>query len=146
MARFRPSRRAALLAAVLCSSAPAAAWAQFAVCNQSFDVVNVAIGEETGGVFETRGWWTIGTNQCANVIRDELRNRFIYVFAMDVFGQPMLRGSVPMCVARPFPPPDGVISGIEDCWLKGYEEVLFFEVDTQAVERWTLFLSPQVTR
>lgn len=120
---------------------PAAA--QFAVCNQSYDVVNVAVGEEVDGLFETRGWWTIGTNQCANVIRDELVNRFIYVFAMDVFGQPLLRGSTPMCVAMPFPPPRGRIQGIEDCWQNGYREALFFEVDTQAVERWTLFLTPE---
>lgn len=133
--------RAALVLCLLFLAAPAAA--QFAVCNQSFDVVNVAIGEEEGGVFETRGWWTIGTNQCANVIREELRNRYIYVYAMDVFGQPLLTGSVPMCVDEPFPPPRGAISGIEDCWLNGYREALFYEVDTQDQARWTLFLSPQ---
>lgn len=133
-------RFASLALAGLLAS-PAAA--QFTVCNQSFDVVNVAIGEEEGGVFETRGWWTIGTNQCANVIRQALRNRYIYVYAMDVFGQPLLRGSVSMCIDEPFPPPRGVIVGINDCWLNGFREALFYEVDTQAQVRWTLFLSPQ---
>lgn len=130
------------LVLLLCLPALPAA-AQFAVCNQSFDVVNVAIGEETEGEFETRGWWTIGTNQCANVIREELRNRFIYVYAMDVFGQPLLYGSTPMCIDTPFPQPSGAITGIRDCWVQGYKQALFYEVDTQATERWTLFLSPR---
>lgn len=134
---------AALIVALI--GVPGLARAEFAVCNQSFDVVNVAIGQEIEDSFETQGWWTIGTNQCANVIREELRNRYIYVFAMDVFGQPVLPGTVPMCVAVPFPGNRGTISGIEDCWVNGYREALFHEVDTQAVERWTLFLNPKPT-
>ena len=33
------------------------------------------------------------------------------------------------------------IDGIEACWQRGYIEAKFLEVDTQAVERWTLFLT-----
>ena len=36
----------------------APAQAEFAICNQSFDVVNVAIGQDYGGVFRTEGWIT----------------------------------------------------------------------------------------
>lgn len=149
--------------------------AQFTVCNQTLDVVNVAIGQEAGeNVFETEGWWTIGANQCADVIREELVNRFIYVYANDVFGQPVLGGPasaggaaapaeetpadetrademladqtlaadgkrlVEMCVsAKRF-----VIHGIESCWQRGHLAASFFEVDTRAVERWTVFLTP----
>lgn len=115
------------------------ACAEFAICNQSFDVVNVAIGIDVAGTFETEGWWTIGTNQCANVIKDVLRNRYIYVYAQDVFGQPILDGTTEMCVGtKRFN-----IKGIEDCWLRGHIAAPFFEVDTQAVERWTLFLTPR---
>src|SRR5688500_3992378 len=64
--------------------------AEFAVCNQTLDVVNVAIGQQVNAVFQTQGWWTIGSNQCATTIREELKNRYIYVFANDVFGQPIL--------------------------------------------------------
>lgn len=148
--------------------------AQFTVCNQTLDVVNVAIGQEAGeNVFETEGWWTIGANQCADVIREELVNRFIYVYANDVFGQPVLGGPasaggaapadetsaeetpaddtpadetlaadgkrlVEMCIsAKRF-----VIHGIESCWQRGHLAASFFEVDTRAVERWTVFLTP----
>jgi len=77
---------------------PTAAAATFAVCNQSFDVVNVAVGQFEDDDFVTRGWWTIGPNQCANTIRDQLTARYIYIFAQDVFGNEILSGSTPLCV------------------------------------------------
>ncbi len=118
-------------------AAGGAARAQFTVCNQTLDVVNLAIGQEVDQAFQTEGWWTIGANQCADVIREELANRFVYVYANDVFGQPVLNGTIEMCVG----PKRFVIRGEESCWQRGYKAAKFFEVDTQAVERWTVFLS-----
>jgi len=112
--------------------------AEFAVCNQSFDVVNVAIGVDVDGVFQTEGWWTIGTNQCANVIRDELESRYIYVYAQDVFGKPMLNGTTAMCIE----PKRFAIRGIDSCWSRGHIKARFIEVDTEKTQRWTLFLAP----
>ncbi len=111
--------------------------AEFYVCNQTLDVVNVAIGQDASGTFQTEGWWTIGSNQCATVIREALTNRYIYVFATDVFGQALLEGTQKMCVS------DKKFSreSTQSCWQRGLREVSFFEVDTEAVERWTLFLT-----
>lgn len=111
--------------------------AQFAVCNQSFDVVNVSIGRLERDVFRTRGWWRIGPNQCANVIRDEITTRYVYVFAKDVFGKEIFNGTVPMCIA----PERFVIDGEQDCLVRGYLPAGFIEVDTQDTERWTLFVT-----
>ncbi len=113
------------------------AQAQFAVCNQSFDVVNVAVGQQFRGAFRTRGWWKIGPNQCANVIQDPLDTRYIYVFAKDVFGKEILGGAVSMCVA----PDRFVIDGETDCLIRGHLDAPFIEVDTQDTERWTLFIA-----
>lgn len=117
--------------------------AEFTVCNQTLDVVNVAVGRKTSGpsnaddYVETEGWWTIGANQCVNVIREELTNKFIYVYAIDVFGQPLLSGTAPMCVGtRRF-----VIRDDKDCFVRGHVSAPFYEVDTKEAERWTLFLS-----
>lgn len=133
------ARRSALFAGaflvILFASCPARA--EFTVCNQTLDVVNLAIGQEIDDAFQTEGWWTVGANQCAEVIREELPNRFIYVYANDVFGQPILNGTTEMCVGQA----RFVIRGIESCWQRGHKAVKFFEVDTQAVERWTLFLT-----
>ncbi|MBO0904492.1 DUF1036 domain-containing protein [Jiella sp. MQZ13P-4] len=116
---------------------PAPALAQFVVCNQSLDVVNVAIGRDTPEGFATEGWWIVGANRCATTIREELSARYVYVHASDVFGRPVLYGSTPMCVgARRFR-----ITGVGDCFARGYRPAKFLEVDTKAVSRWTLFLS-----
>ncbi len=113
--------------------------AEFAICNQSFDVVNVAIGLYETDAFVTSGWWTIGPNQCANAIRDRLTARYVYVYAQDVFGKSILNGSTPMCVdTKKF-----VIRGETDCLIRGYLSASFVEVDTQRTERWTLFITPQ---
>ena len=123
------------LSALGLSSAPAQA--QFSVCNQSFDVVNVAVGRLDRGAFQTRGWWKIGPNQCANVIRDPLDTRYVYVYAQDVFGKEILNGAVSMCVA----PDRFTIEGEGDCLVRGYLDAPFVEVDTQDTERWTLFIT-----
>lgn len=134
MARF------ALVSVFMCffASAGTPAKAQFAVCNQTFDVVNVAIGKYGRNVFETSGWWTIGPNQCANVIDETLSVRYVYVFAQDVFGKIVLSGATPMCVA----PQKFEIRGDTDCLSRGFIEAPFHEVDTLRTERWTLFLTP----
>jgi len=112
------------------------AQAQFTVCNQSIDVVNVSVGKDIQGVFYTEGWWAIGANSCANVILEELTNRFVYIYAIDVFGKEILFGSTEMCIdTKRF-----LIRGIDSCWSRGLQRVSFFEVDTMATERWTLFL------
>jgi len=111
--------------------------AAFAVCNQTFDVVNIAVGQSEEREFITRGWWTIGPNQCANVIKEELTARYIYVFAQDVFGQEILFGTTPMCIG----PEAFEITGEQDCLARGYLPVDYLEVDTLRTERWTLFLT-----
>ena len=109
--------------------------ADFVVCNDSFDVVNLAVGQQRGAAFVTRGWWTIGPNRCATVIR-ELSTRFVYVHATDVFGQMLLPGDVEMCLAES----RFEITGIEECWQRGHVAAPFAEVDTGTAARWVLFL------
>ena len=127
------SRRLALAALLFY---PSVLQAQFAVCNQTLTVLNIAIGRHVYEDFETSGWWTVGPNQCANVIRTQLANRYIYVFAQDVFGKVALSGPVPMCVG----PGRFEITGESDCLLRGYVDAGFHEVDTLKSERWTLFI------
>lgn len=125
----------AALAGSMIAVGPASA--EFAVCNQTLDVVNLAVGQEVDRTFQTEGWWTVGANQCVNVIRDELSNRYIYIYAADVFGHAMLSGSIDMCIEkRRFS-----IRGIEDCWRNGHIAARFYEVDTLAQVRWTFFLT-----
>lgn len=128
----------AALVLAACGVTATGARAEFSVCNQTFDVLNLAIGHYDLDAFETSGWWTIGPNQCANVIEDELTVRYVYAFAQDVFGRVILSGDTPMCVA----PDKFEIRGEGDCLLRGYIEAGFEEVDTLKTERWTLFIRP----
>ena len=113
------------------------AQAEFAVCNQSFDVINVAVGLDIDDDWQTNGWWTIGPNQCANVVKEELTARYIYIHAQDVFGQSLTTGTTQMCIAsKRFQ-----IRGREECWARGHIAAGFIEVDTQRTQRWTLFLA-----
>ena len=138
-ALWRNRGATALLGALLAAGVGAGpARAQFAVCNQTFDVVNVAVGLFEDEAFRTRGWWTIGPNQCANVLTEPLTARYIYVFAQDVFGKVVLAGTAPMCVR----PGRFEVVGADDCLVRGFIEARFHEVDTQRTERWTFFLSP----
>lgn len=111
--------------------------AEFTLCNQTFEMANVAVGQLVDGQFQTRGWWKVGPNQCAAVIRDALKSRYLYVFATDVFGKELLNGSVPMCLGtKRF-----TIQGQEDCALRGHITARFIEVDTQMSPDWTMFLA-----
>lgn len=111
--------------------------AEFTVCNQTLDVVNLAVGQEIDTAFQTDGWWTIGANQCVSVIREELTNRYIYVYATDVFGHAILSGSTDMCIERR----RFSIRGIEECWQRGHIAARFYEIDTLEQIRWTFFLT-----
>lgn len=123
----------ALPAALMTGSARA----EFTVCNQTLDVVNLAVGQDIDGTFQTDGWWTIGANHCVDVLREELSNRYVYVYATDVFGHAILEGSTGMCVEkRRF-----TIRGIDDCWQRGHILARFLEVDTLEQIRWTFFLT-----
>jgi uncharacterized membrane protein len=125
---------ATLLLAVLCAGE---ARAEFTVCNQTLDVVNLAVGQKVDDADQTDGWWTIGANQCVNVIREELTNRYIYIYATDVFGHAILAGSTEMCIERR----RFSVRGIDECWQRGHIAAKFLEVDTLAQARWTFFLT-----
>ena len=138
LARFWIKAFLTLAAAALPAAFAAdSAHAEFTVCNQTLDVVNLAVGRDLDNIFQTEGWWTVGANQCVDVIREELSNRYVYVYATDVFGHAILEGSTGMCVEkRRF-----TIRGIEGCWQRGHILARFREIDTLEQIRWTLFLT-----
>jgi uncharacterized membrane protein len=110
--------------------------AELTLCNQSLDVLNVALGYESGGDFQTEGWWSIGANRCSELVRKPLTSRYYYLYAEDVFGQAVFEGDIAACVdAKKF-----VIKGAKDCWTRGRREARFSEVDTLSQEQWTVFL------
>ncbi len=100
------------------------------------DITNIAIGQTDAEGVETKGWWVIAPNRCADIIEGDLTNQFIYIYAIDVKGQTILEGHNQFCVGlKKF-----YISGIKDCHIRGYSTGLFHEIDTGKAHDWTLFL------
>ncbi|CUH75056.1 putative integral membrane protein [Tritonibacter multivorans] len=130
-----PLRRQYFIAAsmLFLTQLPLPALAGFRVCNQTLDVVNIAVGNWDHDGWETSGWWVAGPNQCAEVIEADLSARYVYVYAQDVFRNPMFDGDTIMCVdAAEFR-----IRGKEDCLQRGKIAARFREVDTQNAKAWT---------
>lgn len=134
---FQTSFRRLVLSFGVIIGMQSAARAEFSVCNQSLEVMNVAIGQLHHDKFRTQGWWKIGPNQCASIIQKPLKSRYIYVFAKDVFGKELLNGSVPMCIS----PNYFLIDGETDCLVRGFLPARFIEVDTNKSQRWTIFIT-----
>lgn len=130
-------RVVSVMAAVVALAGPARA--DLNVCNQSFDVLNLAFGQPGERGFETEGWWRVAPNQCATLIHGALAVRYVYLFATDVFGKSVLPGSVPMCVA----PRRFRIIGEGDCLLRGHIEARFVQIDTGREPDWTVFVAPR---
>ncbi len=104
------------------------------------DIANVAVGESAGDVIETRGWWVVAPNRCADIIPGELKHRYIYVHAVDVRGRALLEGTRRYCTA----PRQFRVTGTQDCWRRGYTIGSFHEIDTGENDGWTLFLKEPV--
>jgi uncharacterized membrane protein len=144
------SRVLALSAGVLATlfAAPAAR-AEFKVCNQSVDVYNLAIGAEINQQFDTEGWWVMPANTCVVPIKedlDQLQLRYVYVYARTVTGESAFQGGWDMCVDTKRFKIDRIAGEPWNCWVRGYEQVKFFEVDTGNTKSWTLYVRPPKTQ
>lgn len=122
---------------MLLGGAPGPANAEFRVCNQTLNLFNVAIGRPIGGdLFETEGWWTLAANSCTSPIKEPLESSYVYLYGTDIYGEPAIVGSTAMCVTdKQFSLRDQ-----KDCWVQGYRQVRFLEVDTRNAPSWTVFI------
>jgi uncharacterized membrane protein len=132
----RKPASAAAAAAGLWLALCGTAFAEFAVCNQTLDIANVAIAESGAGQLESRGWWVIAPNRCADIIKGDLKSRYVYVHAVDGRGLAMLEGGARFCTASK----QFRVTGGEQCWQRGFTIGTFKEVDTKDAQSWTLFL------
>jgi uncharacterized membrane protein len=136
LSQTRKAMGAPAMAASLWLAQCAAAAADFTVCNQTLDIANVAIAEGVAGTLESRGWWVIAPNRCADLVKGALKSRYVYIHAVDGRGLAMLDGGARFCTAsRQFR-----VTGGEACWQRGYTIGKFKEVDTKDAQSWTLFL------
>lgn len=137
IARRYPGFPGLFLACLMGLSQPSQAGLR--LCNQSFDVLNIALAMPHKGNFRSQGWWRVAPNQCVSLQQTPLESRFLYVLAADVFGNEVLFGATPMCIA----PSRFEISLQGDCLTRGYLDARFLEVDTKEQTDWTIFVTPR---
>jgi len=138
--KMRVPLRQMCLVIVLASAGlclPQRAEAGLRVCNGSVDLVNVAIGFETGDGLRTEGWWTITSNACSQILQEPLTNASYYLHVADGFGESRLGGDITLCIREE----KFVLYDGDQCWQRGLIEADFFQIETEGAADWTVLLS-----
>ncbi len=131
---------AGMIAAGLFAAAfwsPRAAHAEFRVCNDTANLVGVAVGYRAEDGWTSEGWWQLPATTCATVVPGPLQSRYYYLYAEDASGSGRWTGYTNMCVAED----EFEITGVQDCFARGYQQMGFSEYDTGREESWTVQLS-----
>lgn len=111
--------------------------ADFRVCNGTQNLVGVAIGYRGGEGWITEGWWQIPATSCATLIEGQLSSRYYYVYAEDAARGGRWGGDVNMCVAED----EFKITGVQNCFTRGFLRMGFKEYDTGQQASWMVQLS-----
>lgn len=144
--RRRDRRRArgiALLGAVIFMAATGLglsakdAAAEFRVCNATQTAVGVAIGYRAKEGWISEGWWQIPPTTCSTLIEGQLQSRYYYLYAEDAARGGRWTGNVNMCVADN----EFKITGVQDCYARGYQQFGFKEYDTGRQGSWMVQLT-----
>jgi uncharacterized membrane protein len=126
-----------LLAAIGLLLAPAAAQADFRLCNTTKSRVGIALGYQDGTNWVTEGWWNVPASSCETLMTGTLVSRFFYVYAIDYDKGGEWGGKAFLCTKdREF-----TIQGVENCLARGFNKTGFFEVDTLEQRNWTVQLT-----
>jgi uncharacterized membrane protein len=119
------------------------AQAAFKVCNQSVTLYNVAIGAEIDDKFTTEGWWTLPASTCVTPIKEDLdvlKLRYVYIYATTATGDSAFEGNWDMCVDTKRFKIEKVQDQPWDCWVRGFVQAKFKEIDTGNASSWTVFI------
>ena len=137
-----PRYRGSALLVLLLALSPLPAQADFLVCNDTFDVVSLAVGvEDEFGDTWSEGWWVVASSRCARVIRGEITGLSVHVHATDIFNRPVLEPP-PGRQARIFCTAETRfrIPGDDDCWVRGHIAAPFVAIDTDEAPHGILIL------
>ena len=115
------------------------ALADFRVCNATQNLVGVAIGYRAKAGWVTEGWWHIEGSTCKTLIEGQLSSRYYYLYAEDAERGGRWDGPVNMCVAEK----EFKISGVSDCFARGFQRAGFQEYDTGEQASWMVQLTDE---
>ncbi|KAB2655559.1 DUF1036 domain-containing protein [Brucella tritici] len=113
--------------------------ADFRVCNATQNLVGVSIGYRAKTGWVTEGWWHIDGSSCKTLIEGPLTSRYYYLYAEDAQGGGRWEGKVNMCVAEK----EFRITGVQDCFARGFQRNGFQEYDTGEQSSWMVQLTDE---
>ena len=87
----------------------------------------------------TEGWWHIEGSTCKTLIEGPLSSRFYYLYAEDAERGGRWDGPINMCVAEK----EFKISGVNDCFARGFQRAGFQEYDTGEQASWMVQLTDE---
>ena len=104
---------------------PAAAQADFKVCNQSGEHISVAIAyhDAEAGNWVSRGWWNLNDGECKTPVGGDLKDQYYYLYADG--DQHTWTGDHEFCVDS-----DNAFTLDESDTTCDYTNERFFEIDT----------------
>ena len=112
------------------------AHADFRVCNATQELVGVAIGYRARAGWITEGWWHVEPSKCKTLIEGALASRYYYLYAEDAVRGGRWDGPISMCVAQR----EFKITGVNDCFARGFQRAGFREYDTGNQQSWMVQL------
>ncbi|KAA9361736.1 MULTISPECIES: DUF1036 domain-containing protein [Ochrobactrum] len=113
--------------------------ADFRVCNSTQNLVGVAIGYRAKTGWVTEGWWHIDGSTCKTLLEGPLSSRYYYLYAEDSQSGGRWEGKVNMCVAEK----EFRITGVQDCFARGFQRNGFQEYDTGEQSSWMVQLTDE---
>ena len=129
----------ALLAPLALAVSAAPARADFRVCNATQSLVGVAIGYRAKSGWVTEGWWHVDPSTCKTLIEGSLSSRYYYLYAEDAERGGRWDGPINMCIAEK----EFKISGVQDCFARGFQRAGFQEYDTGEQASWMVQLTDE---
>jgi uncharacterized membrane protein len=128
-----------LVMPILITVSATPALADFRVCNATQNLVGVAIGYRAKAGWVTEGWWHVKGSSCRTLIQGPLTSRYYYLYAEDAERGGRWEGPINMCVAEK----EFKISGVNDCFARGFQRAGFQEYDTGEQSSWMVQLTDE---
>ena len=96
----------------------------------------MSIGYRARAGWITEGWWAIEASTCKTLIEGPLESRYYYLYAEDGVRGGRWDGPVSMCIAEL----QFKITGVNDCYARGFQKAGFREYDTGNQTNWMVQL------
>ncbi|MFO1246997.1 MAG: DUF1036 domain-containing protein [Alphaproteobacteria bacterium] len=112
--------------------------AGYTACNETRDVLQVALGQMEGGKPVSRGWWTVQPGACAKAVTTPLNTDAVFLLALRKAGGSVVSGGMRFCTtAAAFE-----IKGNENCAARGLTESGFATTATKGVSGYVAHIGP----